>query len=96
MSNLRASNTKGEPMTPLYEALRHLFSAARVSSLADRHWKLSSCFTNERHVMTEYVFEDGSRIRADSTGERDEKYQLPCHEFTYYPKPPPGQSEDEP
>lgn len=85
--NLIASNLKGEPLTPLYEALRHLFSCAQSSSVTNKYWRLSSCFTEERHVMTEYVFEDGSRIRCDSTGDRDEAYRLPRHEFTYYAKP---------
>jgi hypothetical protein len=77
----------------IYELLRHLFTHAQSSSVSDKYWHLYGCFTDERHVMTEYESKDGSRIRADSTGERDEGYRLPDHEFTFYPAPIPDAPE---
>lgn len=85
---LCASGVNGEPKTALYQLLRHAFSAAQSSSVGDKYWRLSSCFTGDRHVMTEYVAKDGSRIRADSTGERGDGGYFPNHEFTFYPEPP--------
>ena len=82
---LRATNTSAD--VALYQSLRHLFTAAQTSSIADKYWTLHSCFTDERHVMTEYEAKDGSRVRADSTGERGPDGRFPEHEFAFYAAP---------
>jgi len=47
-----------DPDKTTYYALRHLFDGARVSSVSDKHWKISSTMTEpEKCVFTEYWHE---------------------------------------
>lgn len=93
-SPISARGTLNGDNSALYELLRHVFSAARDSSTGDKFWRFYGSFTDESYVMTEYEAKDGSKIRCDSTGDRDESYRLPNHEFTFRPSLPPDASEE--
>jgi len=85
---ISASWDGSKQMTEEYVLLRALFGAAREESILAgrdgyRFYSLSSLCTKESFVMTEYEGRDGTKIRAESSGDRTESGALQCQKFVF-------------
>ena len=87
---IAATWDRSAPPTEQYLMLRDFFIAARSASVqisGGSFYSLGACRTEAAHVMTEYVGRDGSRIRADSMGERTEDGSLEHQTFSFWSAP---------
>ena len=80
-----AASHEATAITDKYAMLRHVFSEAMRSSVTDKRWGLSSCYTDPgRIVMTEYAHKVSSdKISCESFDHDTETGEYRKHLFKF-------------